>query len=68
MSCKLSTAPCDAVEAVPATQVETDRWHRVQALESGTLIQEMKDGAYEPIGARYVMDIGSEYGRCAETR
>lgn len=54
MSCKLSTAPCDTVEAVPAIQVETDRWHRVQALESDTLIQEMKDGAYEPIGARYV--------------
>ena len=26
------------------------QWHRLESLESGTVIVEMKDGAYEPIG------------------
>ena len=25
------------------------RWHTLRALESGTVILEMKDGAYEPV-------------------
>ena len=25
------------------------QWHTVQALESGTVIMEVKDGAYEPL-------------------
>ena len=25
-------------------------WHRLESLESGTVIVEMKDGPYEPIG------------------
>lgn len=31
--------------------VEKGRWHRIEALESGTVILECKDGAYEPITA-----------------
>ena len=34
---------------VPAIQVPMGVWHRLEALESGTVIVEMKDGAYEPI-------------------
>ena len=34
---------------VPAIQVPTGVWHRLEALESGTMIVEMKDGAYEPM-------------------
>ena len=34
---------------IPAMQVEMGQWHRIEALESGTVILEMKDGAYEPI-------------------
>lgn len=30
--------------------VEVGVWHRLEALESGTVIFEAKDGAYEPIG------------------
>lgn len=35
--------------AVPAMSVEKGQWHRLEALESGTVIIEMKDGPYEPI-------------------
>ena len=35
--------------AIPAMSVEKGQWHRLECLESGTVILEMKDGAYEPI-------------------
>ena len=35
---------------VPAMQVEMGQWHRLEALEPGTVIVEFKNGAYEPIG------------------
>lgn len=47
--CHVAGAPRNDVEAVPAMQVEMGQWHRLEALESGTVILEMKDGAYEPI-------------------
>ena len=34
---------------IPAMQVEKGQWHRLEALESGTVIVEFKNGAYEPI-------------------
>ena len=34
---------------VVALNIPAGQWHTVQALESGTVIMEMKDGAYEPI-------------------
>jgi cupin fold WbuC family metalloprotein len=34
---------------IPAMSVEKGQWHRLECLESGTVIVEMKDGAYEPI-------------------
>ena len=37
-------------DAVPGMQVEKGQWHRLESLESGTVIVEFKDGAYEPIG------------------
>lgn len=47
--CHIAGAPRNDVETVPAMQVEMGQWHRLEALESGTVILEMKDGAYEPI-------------------
>ena len=35
---------------VPAMQVGMGQWHRLEALEPGTVIVEFKNGAYEPIG------------------
>jgi cupin fold WbuC family metalloprotein len=40
---------------VPAIQVPMGVWHRLEALESGTVIVEMKDGAYEPIASEDVL-------------
>ena len=54
--CHVADAPRNDVESVPAMQVEMGQWHRIEALESGTVILEMKDGVYEPIGAGDVME------------
>lgn len=35
---------------VVALNIPAGQWHTVKALESGTVILEMKDGLYEPIG------------------
>ena len=34
---------------VCALNIPAGQWHTLRALESGTVILEMKDGAYEPI-------------------
>ena len=36
---------------VCALNIPVGQWHTLRALECGTVILEMKDGAYEPIGA-----------------
>lgn len=33
------------------------QWHAVRALESGTVIVEVEDGAYEPMGPEDVMEV-----------
>ncbi len=42
-------------EPIPAMNVEKGQWHRLEALESGTVIVEFKDGAYEPIGPEDIL-------------
>ena len=46
----------EAGGSIPAMSVEMGQWHRLECLESGTVIVEMKDGAYEPIGEEDVME------------
>ena len=36
--------------AVVALNIPAGQWHTVRALESGSVILEMKEGAYEPLG------------------
>ena len=50
------TVLLEAGGAIPAMSVEMGQWHRLECLESGTVIVEMKDGAYEPIGEEDVME------------
>lgn len=38
-----------------AVNIPIDQWHTVRVQESGTVIMEVKDGAYEPIGPEDVM-------------
>ena len=40
---------------IPAMNVERGQWHRLECLESGTVIVEFKDGAYEPLVAEDMM-------------
>ena len=40
---------------VCALNIPAGQWHSLRALESGTVILEMKDGAYEPISAEDVL-------------
>ena len=37
--------------------VEVGRWHRLVCHESGTVIFEAKDGAYEPIGEEDILTV-----------
>ena len=38
-----------------ALNIPAGKWHTLRSLESGTVIMEVKDGAYEPIGEEDVM-------------
>ena len=40
---------------VVALNIPAGQWHTVKALESGTVILEMKDGLYEPIGPEDIL-------------
>ena len=40
---------------VVALNIPAGQWHTVKSLESGTVILEMKNGAYEPIGPEDVL-------------
>ena len=40
---------------VVALNIPAGQWHTVKALESGTVILEMKDGKYEPIGEEDIL-------------
>ena len=50
----------DAIELRPdgpvvALNIPIGQWHTVHALESGTVIMEVKDGPYEPIGPEDIL-------------
>lgn len=42
---------------VVALNIPAGQWHTVRALESGTVISEMKNGAYEPIGPEDILSL-----------
>lgn len=43
---------------VVALNIPIGQWHTVKALESGTVILECKEGAYEPLGPEDTLEIG----------
>ena len=52
----------EAIELSPGGQVvalnvPAGQWHTVRALESGSVILEMKNGAYEPMGAEDILSL-----------
>ena len=54
--CHVADAPRNDMPVACALNIPAGQWHTLRALESGTVILEMKDGAYEPIGAEDVME------------
>ena len=48
--CHVADAPRNDVPVACALNIPAGQWHTLRALESGTVILEMKDGAYEPLG------------------
>lgn len=42
---------------VVALNIPAGQWHTVRALESGSVILEMKDGPYEPLGPEDVLAL-----------
>ena len=50
-------AMCELTAGGPvcALNIPSGQWHTVEVFESGTVILEMKDGAYEPISPDDVM-------------
>ena len=42
---------------IVALNVPKGQWHTVKALESGSVILEMKEGAYEPIGPEDILSL-----------
>ncbi len=43
-----------------ALNIPAGQWHTVEALESGTVIMEVKDGPYRPLDEDEVMEVKSE--------
>lgn len=59
---ELERSCTDAIELSPngpivALNIPAGQWHTVRALESGTVILEMKDGAYEPTGPEDILSL-----------
>ena len=44
-------------EVAYALNIPAGQWHTLRALESGTVILEMKDGAYEPISPADILSM-----------
>ena len=37
--------------------IEAGQWHMVRALESGSVLLEIKDGKYEPLGPEDILSL-----------
>ena len=47
--CHVAVAPRNEVSVAYALNIPAGQWHTLRALDSGTVILEVKDGPYEPI-------------------
>ena len=51
------TETIDMVPGGVVLNIEKGQWHSLKCLESGTILFEAKDGAYEPIGPEDIMEV-----------
>ena len=49
------TDTIDMVPGGPLINIPAGQWHNLESLESGTVLLEVKDGAYEPIGPEDIL-------------
>ena len=50
----------DTIDMVPGgtlINIPAGQWHNLESLESGTVLLEVKDGAYEPIGPEDILIV-----------
>ena len=47
----------DARGDVRCMSIEMGRWHSLKSLESGSVLLECKDGAYEPLGPEDILSV-----------
>lgn len=52
----------DVIDLAPnsdcvALNIPMGQWHTVEVLESGTVIMEVKDGAYQPLSSEDIMEV-----------
>ena len=53
----------DTIDMVPGgvvLNIEAGQWHSLKCLESGTVLFEAKDGAYEPLASDEVMEVQNQ--------
>ena len=50
------TDTIDMVPGGPLINIPAGQWHNLESLESGTVLLEVKDGAYEPIGEEDILN------------
>ena len=49
----------EAIDMIPGgtlINIPAGQWHNLESLESGTVLLEVKDGAYEPIGEEDILN------------
>ena len=51
------TTVIDMVPGGNVLNIPVGQWHNLKSLESGTVLLEVKDGAYEPISAEDILDV-----------
>ena len=51
------TETVDMVPGGTVLNIEKGQWHSLKCLESGTVLLEAKDGAYEPLGPEDIMEL-----------
>ena len=55
--CHVADAPRNGMPVACALNIPAGQWHTLRALESGTVILEMKDGPYEPMGPADILSM-----------
>ena len=51
------TAAIDMTPGGTLINIPAGQWHNLVSLESGTVLLEVKDGAYEPIGPEDILEV-----------